>query len=163
MTDQLDLFGSTPPAPKKPEPDTPRRRPPSYLPSDDAELDAALETLDLPWLEYVIRPLMSDRAASLLRMLHHGSGEFGKDELMRSPEAEWHGLNWGIDEYLQELRKLRCLTTLKTGKRRFTVRINRDVVLRLAAETDERIDRWSAVEAGDACYDEDGNFVRRVN
>jgi hypothetical protein len=126
---QLSLFPDAP---------TPWQVPPVAHPccihgAADAALDAAIAAMQPGYLYHIIMQVLSTAAADLLAELRQ-TGGIDRDRV-RSNAA------------FDELVKKGCVTRRRNGKRLDAHLVRRNII-RLGTETDQRVRRWSAAEAG---------------
>jgi hypothetical protein len=134
MNEQPDLFGSlsTPAAPPTEKQDA-RYQSPTAPPSADAELDRALETLTQYSIERIIRRVMSLDAAELLDRLRLMPAELISTELKEHKQQ------------VAELQQKGCIAVTRKRKR-VSVWLQRQRIIELAQETDERLQVWAKGE-----------------
>lgn len=104
----------------------------------DAKLDEAVGVLSEFSIERIINREVSIDAALKLAEFHNGKRVFQKR-------------GFRLTEPVRELRKLKCIAVRYEDKT-VSVRINRDVVIELARQTDLRLQTWVAQEDGTACH-----------
>jgi hypothetical protein len=134
MTTQLDLFGAPAAKPVAPPPPKAAQSPADKLP-EDAELDAALETLSQFSIEWIICRTISLRAAMLLLTLRYIPREFGRNQVR------------DFGEPFQELKKAGAIRVRRDDKR-VIASLVRERIIELAHETDSRLAKWKAGELG---------------
>jgi len=134
MNEQPDLFGSlsTPAAPQAEKQDA-RYQVSNARPPADAELDAALETLTQYSIERIIRRAISLDAAELLDRLRSMPAELSSTELTKHKQQ------------ITELQQKGCIAVIRQRKRA-NIWLQRERIIELAHETDERLQLWAKGE-----------------